>query len=485
MSANRAISINPPPVAAPLNWTSHNRSDHVVHFYTEESFLLDPLSGFVGTALGAGDGAVVIARRDHLNALAERLKTNGLDTSCAMKQGRLVMLEAAETLAQFMIDGLPDASLFASVVGSVIANVKTALKTENAHIAAFGEMVAILWEDGNSQAAVRLEQLWNALAKTHRFSLHCAYPMKGFDLEEHSDPFQQICAEHTTVIPDESYTALPSDDQRLRDIARLQQRDQMYDTLRRTKEQLEKEVAARFQAEQKLRNSEESLRDLSNNLLRSQDEERRRLGRELHDSVGQYLVAMKMSLNLLKFDVASNRAGADRQIEECIQLAEETMKEIRTISYLLYPPMLEEMGLRTAVEWFLQGFEERGKIKVTLEVLSNLGRLPRDIELCVFRVLQESLTNVHRHSGSPTAQVHLSTQDGTVRVEIKDQGKGIDPESMKNAQDTVGMLGVGLRGMNERVCQLGGKLILCSNDKGTTVTATLPYAVDSTTKIAS
>ena len=111
MSANRAISINPPPVAAPLNWTSHNRSDHVVHFYTEESFLLDPLSGFVGTALGAGDGAVVIARRDHLNALAERLKTNGLDTSCAMRQGQLVMLEAAETLAQFMIDGLPDASL--------------------------------------------------------------------------------------------------------------------------------------------------------------------------------------------------------------------------------------------------------------------------------------------------------------------------------------------------------------------------------------
>ena len=484
MGANRAISINLPPIAAPLDWNNHDRNDHVVHFYTEEDFLLDPLSRFVGTALGAGDGAVVIATQAHLDALADRLEANGLDVPRAIEQGQFVMLEAAETLAAFMIDGMPDANLFTSAVGTVIADVRRALKADNSHIAAFGEMVALLWEDGNSQAAVRLEQLWNALAKTHRFSLHCAYPMKGFDLEEHSQPFRQICAEHTAVIPDESYTALPSEDERLRDIARLQQRDQMYETLRRTKEQLEKEVAARFQAEQKLRNSEESLRDLSNNLLRSQDEERRRLGRELHDSVGQYLAAMKMSLNLLRFDVG-NVAGADRQIQECVQLAEEAMKEIRTISYLLYPPMLEEMGLRTAIEWFLQGFEERSRIKVTLEVFPNLGRLPRDIELCVFRVLQESLTNVHRHSGSATAQVHLSMQDGTVRVEIRDQGKGIDPESMNTAQDTVGMLGVGLRGMNERVCQLGGKLILCSNDNGTTVTATLPYVVDSTTKIAS
>jgi signal transduction histidine kinase len=478
MSANRAISINLPP-AVPPNWSNHNHNDHVVHFYTDEDFLLDPLSRFVGTALGAGDGAVVIATQSHLRALVERLEANGLDSECAVKQGRFVMLEAGETLAQFMIDGMPDASLFASVVGSVIADIKKSLKGEAPHIAAFGEMVALLWKDENPKAAIRLEQLWNALAEVHQFSLHCAYPMNGFDLEEHSEPFQQICAEHAAVIPDESYTRLGNEDERLRNIARLQQRDQMYEALRRTKELMEKEVAARFQAEQKLRNSEESLRALSNNLLRTQDEERRRLGRELHDSVGQYLVAMKMSLNLLKFDVGSNVASAHRQVGECVQLVEDAMKEVRTISYLLYPPMLEEMGLRTAIEWFLQGFEERSKIKVTLEIPSSLGRLPRDIELCVFRVLQEGLTNVHRHSGSRTAHIHLSSTGDTVRVEIRDEGKGLYPDALREAQDTVGILGVGLRGMHERVCQLGGKLQLRSTDKGTTVTATLPCAVGS------
>ena len=478
MSASRVADMNLPAVAVPPHWNSHNHSAHVVHFYTDQSFLLDPLTRFVGTALGAGDGAIVIARRHLLNAMAQRLKANGLDSADAVSHGRLAMLEASATLARFMVNGMPDASLFVSVVGSMIAKVRAALKTENPQIAAFGEMVALLWERGNFKAAVRLEQLWNALAEQHRFSLHCAYPMKGFDLEEHSEPFRQICAEHTAVVPDESYTRLPSEDQRLRDIARLQQRDQMYEALRRTKEQLEKEVAARFQAEQKLRRSEESLRALSTSLLRTQDEERRRLGRELHDSVGQYLAAMKMSLNLAKFDLPSNAAGADRQIEECGQLVEDAMKEIRTISYLLYPPMLEEMGLRTAIEWFLQGFEDRSKIKVTLEIPPDFGRVSREIELCIFRVLQESLTNVHRHSGSPSAHVRLSVQDGQVRVDIEDKGKGIHPDALKEAQGTVGMLGVGLRGMNERVCQLGGRLDFCSTDNGTTLTATLPFAAE-------
>jgi signal transduction histidine kinase len=476
MSVSKSASLSLPAVAEPEHWNSHNHADHVVHFYSDENFLLDPLSRFVGTALGAGDGAVVIARQSLLQALTLRLKANGLDSLCAARQGRFAALEASETLAKFMIDGMPDARLFVSAVGSVIAKVQAALKTGNNHVAAFGEMVAILWESGNPKAAVRLEQLWNALAKQHRFSLHCAYAMKGFDLEEHSEPFRQICAEHTAVIPDESYTKLASEDQRLRDIARLQQRDQMYGALRRTKDQLEKEVAARFQAEQRLRQSEESLRALSNNLLRTQDEERRRLGRELHDSVGQYLAAMKMSLNLAKFHLLANAANADQQLGECSQLVEEAMKEIRTISYLLYPPMLEEMGLRTAVEWFLQGFEERSGIKVTLELPADLGRLPREIELCVFRVLQEGLTNVHRHSGSPTAHIHVSVHEGLVRVDIEDQGKGIHPEVLSRAQGTTGMLGVGLRGMSERVFQLGGRLDFCSTDKGTTLTATLPSA---------
>ena len=461
------------PTTHSLKWRNHSEAAHEVHFYTDDSFLLDPLSRFVGTALGAGDGVLVIATRAHREALTQRLIANGLDTGRAIRRGRYVELDAEETPAKFMINGMPDATLFTSIIGSAISGIREALRMDNPNIAAFGEMVALLWKDGNGEAAVRLEQLWNTLAEEFHFSLHCAYPIAEFHREEHSAVFQKICAEHTAVIPDESYTALASEDERFRNIAHLQQREQVYEALRRTKEQLESEVAARMHAEQRLRLSEESLRSLSGDLLRTQDEERR-LGRQLHDSVGQYLAAIKMSLDLLKFDVQGQVPGSDQQIAECMGMADKAIAEIRTISYLLYPPMLEEMGLRTAIEWYLHSFAERSKLIVTLNVSSELRRLPRDIELCVFRILQEALANVHRHSGSATAQIQLGNEYGMIRLEIRDQGCGIHPLMMKCAQETVGMLGVGLRGMDERVRQLGGKLELSTSEKGTTVTATIP-----------
>ncbi len=239
------------------------------------------------------------------------------------------------------------------------------------------------------------------------------------------------------------------------------------EALRKTNTDLREEVARRTQAETKLQESERSLRKLSGHLLRMQDEERRRLGRELHDSVGQYLAALKMGLEAMHDD-------SNSQVQECVQMVDQCMKEVRTISYLLYPPMLEEVGLRSAIPWYIEGFSKRSGIQVTCNIDENIGRLSRDAELAVFRILQESLTNVHRHSESATANVRLGLEDGTVCLEVSDQGKGISPSALEPGSDSSNTLGVGLRGMLERMHQLGGLMELFSNGRGTTVRATLP-----------
>src|SRR5579862_6717897 len=161
------------------------------------------------------------------------------------------------------------------------------------------------------------------------------------------------------------------------------------------------------ESRQQLQESEKSLRQLSRHLLRSQDEQRRRIGRDLHDSLGQYLSVLKMKLESLSNRKADAAPQDARDLRQCADLTEEAVKEVRTISYLLYPPMLEEMGLRSAILWYLDGFMKRSGIQTTFEVAPDLQRLPSDTEIALFRVLQESLTNVHRHSGSPTAEVRL------------------------------------------------------------------------------
>lgn len=243
--------------------------------------------------------------------------------------------------------------------------------------------------------------------------------------------------------------------------------------LRRTNTELATQVAERRAAEERLAASEKSLRRLSLHLLSTQDEERKRIGRDLHDSLGQYLAILKMNLDALQSGVALN--GAREDVERCIQLADDSLKEVRTISYLLYPPMLEEMGLGSAIPWYLDGFSQRSRIQVSFDAAPNFERLAPEAELALFRVLQESLTNVHRHSGSATASVSLCTANDKVVLEIRDRGKGIPEHMLEEAgEDWLGSLGVGLRGMNERLRQLGGKLEITSTALGTTVTASVP-----------
>src|SRR6266568_320753 len=562
-----AVTLNAPVPEVPVP----DHGGHMVQFYHDDNFLLEAVSRFVGPALACGDAAVVIATQAHREGLEQLLKSHGLDISKVARQGRYLTLDATEALAQIMVN--------------------------------------VLWATGQYEAALRLEQLWNDLARNHSFSLLCAYPLSGFNSPKHTEPFLKICREHSSVIPSESYVTLPTDKERLRNITELQQtamvfekgtallrseerfrlfvesvRDyaifmldpegrvstwnngaerikgykaweivgkhlsvfypeedlqtrkpwrelevaaqegrfedegwrlrkdgsrfwanviitalkdengQLYgfgkvtrdftdrmrsqEALQQANEQLANEVQERTRAERKLYESEQSLRRLSLHLLRTQDEERRRIGRDLHDSLGQYLATLKINLDSLQLALPPNE-GAHSQIAQCVSLAEEAIKEVRTISYLLYPPMLEELGLKSAIPWYLDGFTNRSGIKASLEIPADFGRLPREVELALFRVLQESLTNVHRHSGSPTVVIRLGHENGTAILEIEDHGNGLPP-SMLNG-DRTGLPitpGVGLRGMDERMRQLGGRVELCAGKKGAIVRAIVPVQQD-------
>jgi len=234
-----------------------------------------------------------------------------------------------------------------------------------------------------------------------------------------------------------------------------------------------RDFTERMQAKEALAKSERSLRDLSLHLLSTQDQERKRIGRELHDSLGQYLAVLKLKIESVVSLVEARDLAED--LAECVRLTDESIKEVRTVSYLLYPPMLEEMGLKSAIPWYLSGFSSRSGIKTTLKTQEHFGRLPTEAELAMFRVLQESLTNVHRHSGSETAEVRLMKENGNAVLEVEDKGKGFNSALLEQgSEDWMGALGVGVRGMNERMRQLKGKLEIITKEGGTLVRAIIP-----------
>jgi PAS domain S-box-containing protein len=584
-----------------------DRPEHVVQFYQDDKFLVDAVSGFVGSALAAGDATVLIATAAHREAVEQVLKKRGLEIGQAARQGRFIELDATETLAEFMVDGLPHEDRFRKVIGATLAQAATSVAGERRRIAAFGEMVNILWATGNYEAALRLEQMWNQLAKEHSFSLLCAYPIAGFNSAKHTDAFLSICAEHSAVFPSESFPATSGENQQLRSVTLLQQqavamqsetallqseqrfrmfveavrdyalfmldpkgniatwntgaerikgyksweiigqhfsvfypeedlrsekparelevaakegrfedegwrlrkdgsmfwanviitaiRDEggrllgfgkvtrdltekkrAHEKLERAHQYLQEEVMERRVAEKKLHKSEESLRRLSQHLLRTQDEERKRIGRDLHDSLGQCLAILKINLDSLQLALPAAQAKAISQIDQCLQLTDEAIREVRTIAYVLYPPMLEELGLNSAISWYLDGFASRSEIKITFDAAPELERLERPVELALFRVLQESLTNVHRHSESSTAHIRLFEENGSAVLEIEDEGKGF-PAAMLDldSDDLASSFGVGLRGMNERLRDLGGTIELKPAQKqGAIVRAVVP-----------
>jgi PAS domain S-box-containing protein len=221
--------------------------------------------------------------------------------------------------------------------------------------------------------------------------------------------------------------------------------------------------------------SEESLRLLSGQLLHLQDQERRRIARELHDSSGQLLTALGLNLSLVESQNGNMAPHTAKAIRESVGLVQELSRELRTISHLLHPPLLDEVGLASGLRSYMEGFTERSKIKVELQLPEDLGRLPQDLETAIFRIVQESLTNIHRHSESQAAKVRICRFDSQVSLEVEDEGKGI-PQEKREAMESGGTPGVGIRGMRERLRQLGGTLEIKSNSRGTLVVARLPVA---------
>ena len=581
-----------------------SKSAHSVHFYADDQLLIDDLTRLIGTALISGDAAIVVATKAHREALAGQLQARHLDIAKATAEGRLISLDAEDTLSRFMSNGLPDPDRFRQIIGSAITSVRAAMNSEQRGVVIFGEMVAILWAQGRQEAAIHLEELWNTLAGEYSFSLRCAYPMNGFHKDEHADGFSMICAEHSDVLSPKSDDGLVlTDSEPLRTIAKLQQKLHVLEyekALRESERRFrllveavqdyaifmldagghitswnvgaerlkgykaseiigqhfstfypQEDVAAgkpqrelaiastegrvedegwrvrkdgsqfwanvtitaikdaqgqiigfskvtrdfteRMRAQKalqestvKLQQSEKSLRELSFHLLRTQDEERQRIGRDLHDSLGQYLSVLKMKLDCLNSATSRMQPQDAAELSQCVEITEEAVKEVRTISYLLYPPMLQEMGLKSAISWYLDGFTKRSGIRTTFEVSPGFARLAPEVELAIFRVLQESLTNVHRHSGSETAVVRLLLGPKAFVLEVSDQGKGANLGKMETpGEDGVGALGVGLRGMRERMRQIEGNLELWSSDRGTTVIATVPLEKASPAPVAS
>ncbi len=582
------------------NWHDSDQQGHLVQFYESDAFLADEVARFVGMALGAGDAAVVIATKAHREQIERNLETRLLDRARAIGQGRYVALDAAETLAKFMVGGMPDAERFRDVIGEVVSRAKRAACNKPARVAAFGEMVALLWAEGKKSAAIRLEQLWNALVETHSFSLRCAYPMNGFSRKDDSEPFLRICAEHSSVEPAESYLALVAEEEKHRAIAHLQQKARALEAeneLRRseerfrllvesvqdyaiysmdpngiitswnegarrikgytadeiigqsfsrfyTPEDLKRNLPAKvlqtareeghYEGEgwrvrkdgstfwssvvvtplrnergtllgfskitrdmterralleriqrhaAELEHTQESLRRLSGQLLRVQDEERRRLARELHDGAGQILAALNMNLETLAEATKDQLSpNLSRRLTESINLANQVIRETRTLSYLLHPPLLDEAGLTDALHWFVGGFIDRSGIQTTLDVAEDFPRLPRDLETAIFRIIQEALTNIHRHSGSHTASIQLMVAGEEVLLAVSDQGKGIHSEPEPSEQNGNGhnghgrkrTLGVGIAGMRERVLQLGGRFEIGAGNPGTLLSAVFP-----------
>jgi signal transduction histidine kinase len=231
-------------------------------------------------------------------------------------------------------------------------------------------------------------------------------------------------------------------------------------------QQLQHEIQRRVQ-------TEEMLRKLSARLLTLQDEERRRLGRELHDSAGQMLAALHINLGVIA-QRTQNEPVLAAKVADSAALADQVISEIRTLSYLLHPPMLDEAGLASAIEWYVRGFSERSKIAVQLKIDPALPRFPTEVETAIFRIVQECLVNIHRHSGSRTAFITLRSSSNGATLTVRDEGRGIQPEILRGLDDGGANFGVGIGGMRERTRQLGGSIGIQNVNRGALVEVNFP-----------
>ena len=491
--AEEALQINPMDVAkwnyAPCtNWAEMGDTEHFVQFYEADGFLLNSLSGFIGRAIRADDGAVVVATEAHRNGLDELLQANGLDVTTARSRGQYVSLDAAETLSKFMVDGAPEPGRFNEFMGGVIASVTDG----RTRISAFGEMVALLWAEGNHAAAIRLEELWNDLQRTHSFSLFCAYPMNGLSGERFIEATGSVCKVHSRVIPAESYADLSDPNARLRAIALLQQKA----------ESLEAEVKERRQVEERLRLAlvgEQMARAEAETANRMKDEFLATVSHEIRTPLNA-IIGWSHLLRTGRLDEATAARAMetiDRNAKSQAQLIEDILDVSRMITGKLRlnnEPVDIASVINAAIDSVQLAINSKDlKLEITLDPSARhtLGDASR-LQQVVWNLLANAIK--FTPSGG-RIEVKVERAGRNLQIRVSDAGQGIDKDFLpfifdrfRQADGTTtrehGGLGLGLAIVRHLVELHGGtiKADSAGKGKGATFIINLPLAPQDSTR---
>ena len=476
--------VSPWNLAPQMDWRGMSSSEHFVQFYEADGFLLNSLSGFIGTAINSGDGALVVATGVHRESLDELLRANGLDLTGAKARGQYVSLDAVETLSRFMVDGSPEPRRFTKVIGNVIESVTDGRNC----VRAFGEMVALLWAEGNYAAAIRLEELWNDLQKNYSFSLFCAYPINGFSGEKFVEPLTGVCTAHSRVIPAESYADLVNHDDRLREIIQLQQKAKTLQAEIRQREEAQEELRASLVREQMARAEAESANRMKDEFLAT-------VSHELRTPLNAILgwSHMLRSGRLDQATMARAFETIDRNAKSQAQLIEDILDVSRVITgrlQLNMGPVDVASVINSAIDSVQLAADSKGiHLEVTLDpsVRHTVGDASR-LQQVVWNLLANAIKFT---PPGGKVEVRVERADAALQVCVSDSGQGISAEFLpfifdrfRQADSTStrahGGLGLGLAIARHLVELHGGSLQADSAGlgKGATFTIKLPLAVD-------
>jgi signal transduction histidine kinase len=469
-----------------VNWSDIGPREHFVQFYESDEYLIESVAGFIGASLQAGEGAVVIATPEHRGALDRQMRAMGLNVEAARAAGSYVALDAADTLARFMVNGSPDPVAFAQVVGAVVAR----LARGGRPLRAFGEMVALLWAGGNREAAIRLEQLWNDLAKVHAFALMCAYPMKDLAGDDQGEPFAHVCTCHSRVIPAESYAKLKDNDQQLREIALLQQQALS----------LKAEIEHRKEVEKALAQAEEERRQRATRELEAVRAEARRkaffLNAISHD--------LRTPLNGLALQSCLARASAEvgdsNTLAEALQQIETSVASTRELlDALLEAARDGEMTSQRGFSYFPLEPLLASAIGESQSAAAGKGlalslAVPQGLHVRCDRVKLERivlnlLDNAIKFTSEGSVKIEAQRQGRELLIHVIDTGVGIGTEHQAQLfeeffqvgnpeRDRRKGFGLGLSVARRLARQLGGDVSVESTPgRGSRFTVTLPGVI--------
>ena len=425
--------------------------DHICLIYESQGEQLAMPVPSIRMGLERGEKCIFIAPEKTLRDVNEGLHAIGIDVDEAMNSGRLAVASQEDT---YLRNGHfePD-----RMIRFLADSLEPAIASGFSGLRVVGEMTWALGGDLGTGQLIEYEAKLNHFVHDHPVAVTCQYDRNRFSPEVILNVIRThpiviygnfVCSNPYYIPPEEFLAPNHAEMEVKRLLANLRDREQ----------------------------ANKALRELSRRLFQMQDEEHRRIARELHDSIAQELAAVSMNLGQLQKRIEGPDLITDNLLSDSMALVEHCNREIRTISHLLHPPLLDELGLRRALQDYIEGFAGRSAIATTLDVAEDLDRLPAEIETALFRVVQESLGNIHRHSGSTTAAVRIRRDAGTVRLEISDEGGGVPPGLRLRNKEMSVPVGVGIAGMRERLRQVGGQLEIESSACGTTVRAivTLP-----------